>query len=100
VSVPNPSGHIYLITNVHGQYRLIIVTRPTISGEMYGILTTLQVGRGAQLMPVAAPIALIPVRGLKEVHFGRLGPDDSCYASYRQYLKRVAEEPFALFLQG
>jgi transcriptional regulator with XRE-family HTH domain len=100
VSVPNPSGHIYLVTNVHGQYRLIIVARPTISGEMYGILTTLQVGRGAQLTPVAAPIALIPLRGLKDVHFGRIAPDDSCYATYRQHLKRTVDEPFALFLRG
>ena len=100
VSVPNPSGHIYLVTNVHGQYRLIIVARPTISGEMYGILTTLQVGRGAQLTPVAAPIALVPLRGFKEVQFGRVGPEDSCYATYRAYLKRTVEEPFALFLPG
>ena len=100
MSVPAPSGHIYLITNVHGQYRLIIVTRPTISGEMYGILTTLQAGRGAQLTPVAAPIALIPLRGLKEVHFGRVGESDSCYAMYRQYLKKTVDEPFALLLPG
>ena len=100
VSVPNPSGHIYLVTNVHGQYRLIIVARPTISGEMFGILTTLQVGRGAQLTPVAAPIALIPLRGLKDVCFGRVGPNDSSYALYRKYLKRTIEEPFALFLPG
>src|SRR5499433_4043991 len=100
VSVPNPSGHIYLVTNVHGQYRLIIVTRPTISGEMFGILTTLQAGRGAQLTPVAAPIALIPLHGLKEVHFGRVGPNDPCYAMYQRHLKRTIEEPFALFLPG
>jgi transcriptional regulator with XRE-family HTH domain len=100
VSVPNPSGHIYLVTNVHGQYRLIIVARPTISGEMYGILTTLQVGRGAQLTPVAAPIALIPLAGFNEVQFGRIGPADGCYEAYRKYLKRTVEEPFALFLPG
>jgi transcriptional regulator with XRE-family HTH domain len=100
VSVPNPSGHIYLVTNVHGQYRLIIVSRPTISGEMYGILTTLQVGRGSQLTPVAAPIAFIPLHGLKDVQFGRVGPDDSCYATYREQLRRTVDEPFALFLPG
>ena len=61
VSVPNQSGHIYFVTNRQGQYRLIIVARPTIQGEMYGILTTLQVGRGAQLTPVAAPIAFVPL---------------------------------------
>jgi transcriptional regulator with XRE-family HTH domain len=100
VSVPNPSGHIYLVTNVHGQYRLIIVARPTISGEMHGILTTLQVGRGAQLTPVAAPIAMIPLAGLKEVQFGRVAPKDACYETYRQYLKRTVDEPFAVFLPG
>ena len=100
VSVPNPSGHIYLVTNVQGQYRLIIVARPTISGEMYGILATLQVGRGSQLTPVAAPIAFIPLRALDEVQFGRVGPADACYAIYRKHLKRTVEEPFALFLPG
>jgi hypothetical protein len=100
VSVPNPSGHIYLVTNVHGQYRLIIVARPTISGEMYGILTTLQVGRGAQLTPVAAPIALLPLGKMKEVQFGRIGPQDSCHALYREHLRRTVDEPFALFMPG
>ena len=53
VSVPSFSGHIYLATNEHGQYRLIVVARPSIDREMHGILTTLQVGRGAHLIPVA-----------------------------------------------
>ena len=47
VAVPNQSGHIYLVTNRHGQYRLITLARPAISGEMYGIITTLLAGRGA-----------------------------------------------------
>lgn len=97
VSVPNQSGHIYLVTNKHGQYRLIIVTRPTISGEMHGILTTLQVGRGSQLIPVAAPIVLVPMQALGDVTFGRVMPNDPCYPDYQAYLKRTVEEPFALF---
>ena len=32
VAVPNQSGYIYLVTNRHGQYRLITVSRPAISG--------------------------------------------------------------------
>ena len=36
VAVPHQSGHIYLVTNRHGQHRLIIVARPTIGGEMHG----------------------------------------------------------------
>ena len=37
VAVPNQSGHIYLVTNRHGQHRLITVSRPMITGEMYGV---------------------------------------------------------------
>jgi len=100
VSVPNQSGHIYLVTNRQGQYRLIIVTRPTITGEMYGILTTLQVGRGAQLVPVSAPLVLVPMARMPKVEFGRVTAGHPCYEAYRQQLKRTVEEPFVLFLPG
>jgi transcriptional regulator with XRE-family HTH domain len=100
ISVPNQSGHIYFVTNRHGQYRLITVARPTITGEMYGILTTLLAGRGAQLTPVAAPIALIPMRGEVEIHFGRISVEHLRYSHYQQILKRTVDESFAIFLSG
>jgi transcriptional regulator with XRE-family HTH domain len=98
VSVPNQSGHIYLVTNSNGQYRLIILTRPTRTGQMHGILTTLQAGRGAQLTPVAAPIALIPADAVNGIEFGRISAGHHCYEPYRKALRRTIEEPFALFL--
>jgi transcriptional regulator with XRE-family HTH domain len=98
VSVPNQSGHIYFVTNRHGQYRLIIAGRPSITGEMYGILTTLQVGMGAQLLPVAAPVALLPLRTVADVQFGRIGPDHPCHAVYRKHLSRTVDESYARFL--
>jgi transcriptional regulator with XRE-family HTH domain len=98
VSVPSFSGHIYLVTNEHGQYRLIVVARPSISGEMHGILTTLQVGRGAHLIPVSAPIALMPLRGLAQVHFGRIHAGHGAYSQYRALLRRTLDEPFAVLL--
>ncbi len=98
VSVPNQSGHIYLITNRNGQYRLIIVSRPTISGEMYGILTTLQVGRGSQLMPVSSPVVMIPTRTVKDIQFGQIVATDRCHTLYRTYLKRAVDDGFAVFL--
>lgn len=98
VSVPNQSGHIYLVTNRHGQYRLVIVSRPTISGEMHGILTTLRVGRGSQLTPVSAPVAMVPIKAVKDIRFGQIRPADSRYAQYRAYLARTVEEQFAMFL--
>jgi len=100
VSIPNQSGHIYLVTNRHGQYRLITVARPTIAGEMHGILTTLLAGRGSQLTPIAAPIAFVPLRAMPDAVFGRVSAKDAKYEAYRRYLKRTIEEPFALFLPG
>src|SRR5438270_3904734 len=40
VAVPNQSGHIHLVTNRDGQHRLITVSRPMVTGEMYGIIAT------------------------------------------------------------
>jgi transcriptional regulator with XRE-family HTH domain len=98
VSVPNQSGHIYLVTNSNGQYRLVILARMAINGQMHGILTTLQAGRGAQLTPVAAPIALVPVETVKTLEFGRIAHGHPCHDAYRKVLRRTIEEPFALFL--
>jgi transcriptional regulator with XRE-family HTH domain len=99
VAVPNQSGFIYFITNRNGQYRLVILSRPTISGEMHGIMTTLMSGRGSHLTPVSVPIVLVPPRALGEGRFGVIPASDACHAVYRRYLKRTIEEPFALFLQ-
>src|SRR3954462_16023189 len=76
VAVPNQSGHIYLVTNRHGQHRLITVSRPTIGGEMYGIITTLLAGRGSQLTPIAAPIALLPIKAVAAPSLGRVPSSD------------------------
>jgi len=100
ISVPNQSGHIYLTTNRHGQLRLITVSRPTIIGEMYGIITTLLAGRGSQLTPIAAPIALLPIKGFADPTFGRIAASDPNREAYHAHLKRITDEPFALFLPG
>lgn len=98
VAVPNQSGMIYLVTNWHGQCRLAVLCRPTIQGEMFGVLTTLHAGRGTQLTPAAAPLALIPEGGaLATGGFGRITPDLPAYPAYRRHLGRVSTEAFATF---
>lgn len=91
VSVPNKSGQIYLHTSDEGQFRLAILGRPLISGEMYGLLTTLRAGRGGQLQPVSTPLVLLPLT--PEIsQFGRIMPADALYALFRSYLNRVIED--------
>src|SRR5215813_3972881 len=93
VAVPNQSGHVYLVTNRHGQHRLITVSRPTITGEMYGIITTLLAGRGSLLTPIAAPIAFVPLKAVPKPSFGRINAGDPNHALYRKHLKRTLDEP-------
>ena len=98
VAVPHQSGFIYLVINKHGQHRVITVSRPTVTGAMYGIISTLRAGSGSQLMPVAAPIAYVPIDNVKEPALGRIMPDHANHALYLSHLRRTVEEPFALFL--
>ncbi|MEQ1671369.1 MAG: helix-turn-helix transcriptional regulator [Hyphomicrobium sp.] len=101
VAVPHQSGHIYLVTNRHGQHRMIVVAKPTIQGEMHGLLTTLQSGRGAHLSPVATPIVMKAVRDLAaKVHYGRIAPSHPAHASYSALLRKTLSDNFAAFLAG
>jgi hypothetical protein len=66
---------------------------------MYGLLTTLQSGRGAHLLPVSTPIVLVPMKSLKgDLQFGRVNPGQPRFEDYRAYLQRTLEEPFALLI--
>ncbi|MDO9608114.1 MAG: helix-turn-helix transcriptional regulator [Brevundimonas sp.] len=97
VSVPHLSGHTYLVTNVDGQYRMAVLGRPTIRGALYGILTTLMVGHGSQLVPAAVPIALVPSPPAAEWAFGLIAPENPAYARYRAELDNVTTDDFARF---
>ncbi len=96
VSVPHQSGYIYLVTNKLGQHRMATLSRPMIGGEMFGLLATLQSGKGATLMPIAVPIVLAPIRNFTEARFGLIKPDDEPYASYEKLLRRCVNEPFVV----
>lgn len=98
VSIPHQSGHIYFVTHKHGQYRLVIVSRPTIKGELHGILLTLLAGSGARLSPAATPIVYVPLSRAGTIQYGQIRSGDGLYAAYRKYLKRTIDEPFATFL--
>ena len=97
VSFPHLSGHIYLVTNTAGQYRLILLGRPGSSGAMCGVLTTLVAGAGSQLTPAAAPITLIPSQRVQELELGVIRDGDHCFEEYRSRLNQVAARGFATF---
>lgn len=100
VSVPHLSGHIYLVTNTSGQYRMAVLSRPSIAGEMFGILTTLRAGQGAHLTPVSTPLALLPLRQFSAPSFGRMRPDDQSFADYSAILRKTLNDGYASFVAG
>ncbi len=98
VSAPHQSGHIYLVTNRHGQHRLVVLSRPTIEGSLYGVLLTLQSGRGSQLAPVATAIAMIPLKRGEPGPAGRITRHDPSYDRCRRELDKVKADGFAVLL--
>lgn len=97
VSVPIPSGHIYLFTNEEGQMRMAVLGRQLRTGAMYGLLTTLHAGSGPRLQPVATPFALLPLGD--GMAFGRILESDGAHGEYRQHLARALDGGFIRFPQ-
>jgi transcriptional regulator with XRE-family HTH domain len=97
VSFPHLSGHIYLVTNFEGQYRIAILGRPSRAGALNGVLTTLAAGSGAQLTPAATPIALLPMSRRAEAEVGLIRPGDKCHAEYSEHVAAVRDRGYAMF---
>ena len=100
VSMPHMSGHIYLVTSESGQYRLAILGRPTLKGSLYGILTTLVVGHGSQLVPASCPIALLRLDEAMTPTYGTIHPDHPAFPACRAELDAVTQADFARFPTG
>lgn len=97
VSFPHLSGHIYLVTNFEGQYRIAILGRPSRAGTLNGVLTTLAAGNGAQLIPASTPIALLPMSRRAEAEVGLIRPGDKCHIEYSEHVAAVRDRGYAMF---
>ena len=100
VSISHESGHIYLITSEEGQFRLVLLSRPTRGGVLFGLLTTLHAGRGAQLTPASSIIAYVPADRLPDLPMGRLSPGDPAFDGAQAFLGRVTGEDYAQLFPG
>src|SRR6185503_10324478 len=96
VSFPVLSGAIYLVTISDGQYRVALLNRPSASG-LCGILLTLAAGHGAQLVPAAVPIVLLPMKDRPDPKIGVVHHGDECFEEYRACVDKVTAQEFARF---
>lgn len=99
VSFPYLSGHIYLVTIEGGQYRMAVLGRPVNGGELNGILTTLMVGNGSQLLPASTPLVLCPMERASSVDTGVIRAGDECFEDYRSRIDKVNSGGFARLLR-
>ena len=97
VSFPHLSGHIYLVTSSAGQYRIALLNRPSGGGTLNGVLTTLVAGPGAQLIPAATPIALVPAARSADPDYGVIRAGSRCYDEFRACVDRITQREYALF---
>lgn len=97
VSMPNLSGYLYLVTNTLGQYRMMVLARPTIDGILYGVLTTLQAASGAQLVPAACPVALRKLTDGEQPTTGLIASGAPDYSRHRALLARATTDDFVRF---
>jgi transcriptional regulator with XRE-family HTH domain len=100
VAVPHQSGHIYLVTNRHGQHRMMMLSRHGASGALHGLLSTLQQERGSNLLPVSMPVALLPVAKLAAPPvLGVISPENEGYDPLRAALDKTIDGGFAVMLK-
>jgi hypothetical protein len=76
---------------------MALLNRPRSSGTICGILVTLAAGQGAQLIPAAVPLVLVPMAGRPEPRLGVVHAGDPAFDEYRTCVDRVADGGFALF---
>jgi transcriptional regulator with XRE-family HTH domain len=99
VSMPNLSGHTYLVTSEAGQFRTVILGRATRERRMFGLLSTLQVGAGSQLVPVACPVAMVPDEQLPAAEFGLIAEEHPVRGEYRAILDMALASDFCRLRQ-
>lgn len=95
IAMPNLSGHIYLVTNDNGQHRMMVLGRPTVRGRMFGILTTLQVGHGSQLVPVSCPIAFLKWDDGEDHMVGSVPAGSPRHTEYRAIIDGAMDRDYA-----
>lgn len=99
VSMPYQSGHIYLVTNENGQFRLATLNRPSIAGHMFGLLSTLRADRGGRLTPTATAIALLREANVAQATLGQIVKGQPAFEAYRAALDRICDEEFGVLLR-
>jgi hypothetical protein len=95
--IPASSMYIHLVSLTKGAMRMVIVTQLDVSGEMRGLITTLQKQR-AQFLPVSAPILYIKRSRFDGVPLGEIVSANPAHADYKRLLRETLEQGYVRLL--
>ena len=94
VYIPASSPFVHLVSLTKGAMRMVMVSSLGPSGEMRGLITTLN-KRGAAFVPVSAPIVYARRDEFGGLDLGEIRPDRASALGYRQHLDTLAAEGYA-----
>jgi transcriptional regulator with XRE-family HTH domain len=92
--VPTSSMFIHLVSLTKGAMRNVIVSQLDQSGQMRGLITTLNKSR-AQFVPVSAPIVYAKRADLDADACGEIGKGHAAYDDYRRLIDDALEQGYA-----
>jgi len=92
--VPASSMFIHLVSLTKGAMRMVVVSQIDQTGDMRGLITTLNRQR-ASFVPVAAPIVYAKRDDFQSEGFGELSPRSAHYERYRALLAETMEQGYA-----
>jgi DNA-binding Xre family transcriptional regulator len=94
VYIPASAPFVHLVSLTKGAMRMVMVCSLGPSGEMRGLITTLN-KRGAAFVPVSAPIVYARRDDFTDIDLGEICPDHASALGYRQHLDEIAAEGYA-----
>lgn len=96
--LPPSSMFIHLVSLTKGAMRMVLVSQIDQSGEMRGLITTLNKQR-ASFIPVSAPIVYAQRADFSSVALGEIKPGHAAYEGYSALLGSTTSEGYARLVE-
>jgi hypothetical protein len=93
--IPASSMFIHLVSLTKGAMRMVLISQIDRSGEMRGLITTLNKQRGAMFVPVSAPIVYVKTEEFRPAALGEIKAGSRSYADYKKLLDATVGEGYA-----
>ena len=92
--IPAASMFIHLVSLTKGAMRMVILSQLDQSGQMRGLITTLN-KQGAMFVPVSAPIVYIRTQDADSSALGEITSSHDSYADYKRLLRATLDDGYA-----